>query len=538
VIGDAGELVAGDADPADGVDPFAAAVTAEAGRLRIREAAARRLRSERTGVALEPPIVSLAGFLEIPDEPLNYRIDDLLPVGGRVILAAAYKSGKSTLTANLVRVLVDGGDFLDRFPVHKPAGRVVLIDDELDPRMLRRWLREQGIENTDRVDVVALRGQVGSFDILDPDCRARWAARLRDARAGFIVLDCLRPVLDALGLSEDKDAGRFLVAFDALLAEAGISEAVVNHHAGHTGERSRGDSRLRDWPDVEWKLVREQTDDGEVQSDARRYFSAYGRDVDVPEGLLHYDGAARRLSLSGGTRQQTAGDALIPDVLTYLNEHPGESGRSIEAAMTAEHGHPQKRVRQAIRRGVARLDITTRSGPRNAVLHYANPVPNPSQTVSAASAAPPRQRTQSECGSASIGDALHSLTGAAAVVRQPPHSPVLDVSTWRPLPNFHANTRDAGLSSEQTLAKVVAAGATVTWVTGRAGLYVRGEQAVDRELLVSLFRKQTSVRRRLREGHGVGPPLPCAACGEPTTDLLDLEALHPGCDRPPVQVAS
>lgn len=241
-------------------------------------------------------------------------MDGVWPVGGRVVLAAQYKAGKTTLRNNLLRSLVDGDHFLDEFRVEAFEGTVVLIDNELDERMLRRWLREQGIKNTDRVHVLSLRGRVGSFDLLDDQVRARFANMIREVQGAVVLFDCLRPVLDALGLSEDKDAGRFLVAFDALLAESGASEAVVIHHMGHSGERSRGDTRLRDWPDVEWQLIREATG-GEQAAEARRFFKAYGRDVNVPEGLLEYDEETRRVTLAGGSRRQTTGENLVPALL-------------------------------------------------------------------------------------------------------------------------------------------------------------------------------------------------------------------------------
>jgi hypothetical protein len=46
--------------------------------------------------------------------------------------------------------------------------------------------------------------------------RAEWARKLRDLDAAVVILDCLRPVLDALGLDESHDAGRLLVALDEL----------------------------------------------------------------------------------------------------------------------------------------------------------------------------------------------------------------------------------------------------------------------------------------------------------------------------------
>lgn len=345
-------------------------VDAEAERIRIREEAQQRVRAERAATVADPDVTGLGAFLKVPDEPLAFRVEGLLPVGGHALFSAPYKAGKTTARDNLVRALADGGDFLGAFLVHRPEGLIFLFDDEMDARQLRRWLRAEGIVKVDRVVVVALRGKVGTFDLLDPDCRARWAARLREAGAAFVILDCLRPVLDALGLSEDKEAGRFLVAFDALLDEAGVSEAVVVHHAGHSGERARGDSRLRDWPDAEWLLIREQSEAGDSQPDARRFFTAYGRDVDVPEGLLEYDPATRRLTFTGGNRRETVADDLLPAVLAFLRANPGSSGRGVEQALCDDGGHPRMQVRQALRRGVDRILIQTGTGPHRSLQHY------------------------------------------------------------------------------------------------------------------------------------------------------------------------
>ena len=103
------------------------------------------------------------------------------------------------------------------------------------------------------------RGRVSTFDILDPDTRSQWAARMRGSNG--VIFDCLRPILDALGLDENRYAGRLLMAIDELLNEAGVPEALIVHHMGHSGERRRGDSRIIDWPDATWKLVRENHDD-------------------------------------------------------------------------------------------------------------------------------------------------------------------------------------------------------------------------------------------------------------------------------------
>ena len=79
----------------------------------------------------------------------------------------------------------------------------MLIDNELPDSLLHLWLTEQNISNTGAVaDVVSLRGRLAAFNLLDPRCRTRWAQRLTDLGCDYLILDPLRPCLDALGLDE------------------------------------------------------------------------------------------------------------------------------------------------------------------------------------------------------------------------------------------------------------------------------------------------------------------------------------------------
>jgi 5S rRNA maturation endonuclease (ribonuclease M5) len=348
-------------------DPAEAAIEYKMAALRITREAQRRLDDEQRPPLVLPPVKNLAALLAEPDEPTPYRIDRLAPAGGRVMLSAQYKAGKSTLLHNLVRALVDDEAFLGQFAVATPARRLVLIDDELSENQIRRWLREQGIANTAAVvDVVALRGRVGSFDLTDDRTRAAWAQRFADLGADFLVLDCLRPILDALGLDENRDAGRFLVQFDALLAEAAVSDAVLVHHMGHANERARGDSRLQDWPDAIWRVIREDPDD----PGSARYFSAYGRDVNVAEGRLAYDPETRRLSFADGSRSDARAEAALRDVVRLLAEAAEPMSKSaVEKAPSLAAEHTQAAIRDALWQSVRSGLVAVAQGPRNAKLH-------------------------------------------------------------------------------------------------------------------------------------------------------------------------
>lgn len=332
-------------------------VARELHALRVRDEARKLFQKERrAGVEPPHPFRLSDPFV---DEPIQYRIADLQPVNARVLLSAQFKAGKTSKVGNLTRSLADGVPFLDAFEVEAVTGTVVIIDTEMSERQLQTWLRDQGIQNTERVVVFPMRGRVSALDIMTEETRQEWVQRLREVEAEYLILDCLRPILDAFGLDENHDAGRFLVAFDALLEEADIRDALVVHHMGHAGERARGDSRLRDWPDVEWRLVRQ-----DEAPDSSRYFTAYGRDVDVPESALTFDPMTRHLSLVGGSRKDSKVYEALAAVLDLLTESGAAmSANAIETALTSETVGRQN-VRDALDLGTAqgRIRKDKRSG--------------------------------------------------------------------------------------------------------------------------------------------------------------------------------
>jgi AAA domain len=346
------------------VDLHELAVLDELRKLRVRQDARRRFDAENRPTLVLPPIKRLDELLAEPDTEQQYRIDQVALADARIMLNAQWKAGKTTLRDNCIRSLADREPFLGRFTVNTPAQHLVLIDNELSEDMVRRWLREQNIANTTAVHVITLRGKVSTFNLLDDQVRAEWAERLGALGCDYLVLDCLRPVLDALGLDERSDAGKFLVAYDALLCDAGISDSLVVQHMGHSNERARGDSRLQDWPDAIWSIVRE-TDN----PDSPRFFSAYGRDVNVAEGRLSFDKATRRLAYAGGSRRDSETEAALVDVVKLLaTTREPMSGRGIEDGLSGTD-HKRGAIRKAIKKSAADELVTETTGPKNAKLH-------------------------------------------------------------------------------------------------------------------------------------------------------------------------
>jgi hypothetical protein len=147
---------------------------------------------------------------------------------------------------------------------------------------------------------------------------------------------------------------------------------MVIHHMGHAGERSRGASRLRDWPDAEWRLVRERPDNvnEEPPPDAARFFAAEGRDVAVRETRLDYDQATRRLSIAGGNRVQHKATKDMPVMLEIIANKPGMNGKELEARGKFVAGISRERTRAAVTALIEAGKVRTEQGPNNATLHY------------------------------------------------------------------------------------------------------------------------------------------------------------------------
>src|SRR5262249_39098124 len=136
------------------------------------------------------------------------------------------------------------------------------------------------------------------------------------------------------------------------------------HHMGHAGERSRGDSRFRGWPDVEWRMVR-QTDD--PASD--RFIVAFGRDVDMSELQLHFDQQSRRLTVSGGSRHDAKSMEALDEVLMRLTKASEPmTGRGIKGAME-KSGFSKDTIDSALRLGTRTGALSVSDGPRNSKLY-------------------------------------------------------------------------------------------------------------------------------------------------------------------------
>ncbi len=294
---------------------------------------------ERSGEEYDVPEPTLLTDLLVEEmQAESWRIHGVWPAGANILMAAGAKAGKTTTTGNVVRSLVDGDRLFKVFKVEPIDGSVGVVDFEMPRGKVKEWLHRQGIVNTQQVAIWTQRGQAQRFDLRDPDVRKKWVRRLKASGVQVLLIDCLSPVLSALGINENDntEVGRMVDGVTSLGHEAELDEILLIHHMGHGAERARGASRLLGWPDVNWRINRkrdEKNPQAEPTPDSPRYFSAYGRDVDVREGRMLMDDDTRHLTyVEGGRSADDKADAL-GRILVYIKDHPRLATSVIEKRM-------------------------------------------------------------------------------------------------------------------------------------------------------------------------------------------------------------
>ena len=289
-------------------------VEQKATNLRLIEEARAANKRRALGDLPDLEIESLSDVLEQDDEEEQWLVGDMWPSGGRTLLVASAKTGKTTLLCrNLLPCLADGGMFLERFRVEPVDRKVLFLNLEVAPSTVRAWMRTAGIVDVEKIMVASLRGKVSSIELTTPEGRTRFADLLRANDIGTVILDPLAPLLAVLGLDENSngDIAKFFGWWNEALVAGGVENDLIAHHAGHGGGRSRGASRLLDEPDAIWTMQRDE------QANLR-VLRAMGRDVELGDSVITFDDGTGAMGLLDGNATEIAKERLVTLQENYI----------------------------------------------------------------------------------------------------------------------------------------------------------------------------------------------------------------------------
>lgn len=257
-----------------------------AARLAVKQEEIEREASALDGLDLR----GLGDLVSTVPEGSVWLIDGLLHHQGSMMLAAAFKTGKTTWAMNMVHALTTGEPFLGEFRVPEPL-KVAYFDLELGSRLARNWFIDIKPEY-DNVMYCDLKGFGRKLDVRSDAVFNHLADVLRRNSIDVVVIDPLSALLSSLGINENsnEEVRPLLDRLDAVVAEAGCKGLVIIHHTGKDSTKgARGASAIQDWSSVNGYLTK--PDNGPSK------FQAKGRDVQVRSVELSYEPDTRRLSV-------------------------------------------------------------------------------------------------------------------------------------------------------------------------------------------------------------------------------------------------
>lgn len=291
---------------------------------------------------------TLASYLDEPREARIERVESLQRESHRTLLVAAYKTGKTRLHANLTRSLTEGSQFLGRFAVKRPRGRVGVWNAEMEDADYESYLRDAGVTQSDRVAIWNLRGyRVPLTSDAAADAATAW---LRDNDVAYWIIDPWSRLCSWAGVDENVNAevGTLLQRVDEIANDAGVGEVLIVHHAGHLKGRPRGATVLPDWADGIWMYTRDEESD-------RRYLRVEGRGVELAEGLVEIDDDGRAVYREVSRRAAKL-KGLVDEFVAFVAANPGCTIGNAKASLDAGNKAKDDAAAKAIKLGMVRKE--------------------------------------------------------------------------------------------------------------------------------------------------------------------------------------
>lgn len=314
---------------------------------KLRERLSETTRSDRCAIAAVTPVPTC------PVRCITVAAPDGLYLVGRGFIT----THNTTLINQITRAYVDEQPFLGCFKAFPPetASRVGIFNYEMTPNQYRQWLRKSGIENTDAVELFHLRGIALPFT--HEQTMNRIVGWLKDADIGLWIIDPASRAITG-SMMEDKFVGPFVDAIDEIKDRAGVRDCIVVHHMGHDAgkdgeQRGMGATRWSSWPDALWMASKDE--------DGNRYFSADGRDVDVPKRVIDYNPETMSNTYGEYAQEQVAERRVDQDIIDVVRAQPGIAKADLRDAIGGRREHTDAAVRRLLADGVVAFHLGARN---------------------------------------------------------------------------------------------------------------------------------------------------------------------------------
>jgi len=299
--------------------------------------------TSRTG-NLKP--IGLGELLSRPAVPVDYVVDRRLVAGGVSITVAKPKVGKSTLARNLALCVARGEPFLGWPVKHGPVLYLALEERSEDVAADFRAMGADGSED------ILLADAGTALDVV---------TILRERKPVLLVVD---PLFRLLSVQDEKAYAEMYGALGPLIDIARLTgtHILCLHHSSKLAKTEAIDAPIGSTAlggAVSTLLVLKRTESYRTVQTVQRIGE------DLPETVLHFDAASKRLSL-GGSRENAEVQDVAAKILTCL-----DSARltepEINDAIEGRNSCKRRALRELTEQGKI---IRSGSGKRGDPYHY------------------------------------------------------------------------------------------------------------------------------------------------------------------------
>jgi KaiC/GvpD/RAD55 family RecA-like ATPase len=243
-------------------------------------------------------LTSIGDLLAEPEETIDWLVENLIPAGGTVVIAAKPKVGKSTSARDLALAVARGDTWLG----HRcHAGPVWYFDFEGRRRDIRAHFRQMGARPSDPLRVFV--GQAPANVVAQ-------VRRLAEAeRPTGIIVDTMQRFVRATSTDDYAEMTRLLDEVIAIARSSGAT-MILLHHSGKADRASLdqvlGSTAITGSADT--IILMSRTERYRTISTVQRVGD------DLPETLILLDENTGRVSLGGSRQdaeQRIVGDSIL-----------------------------------------------------------------------------------------------------------------------------------------------------------------------------------------------------------------------------------
>lgn len=283
---------------------------------------------------------------------LDYMFGRVMSKDDNVLLAAKFKTGKTTMLGTFIKAILDGTPFLSEFEVHDDVDemRVGIWNCEMTRKGFLSYMKNSGIRNGHKGKIHHLRGHPVPF-MSNELAREKTVEWLAENNIQIWVIDSwsILCAWNKVDMNDNSEVMRLCAELDSIKQEAGVRSIILTAHSPKSeleGEESAiGAQNLSGWADTIMMLVREKD---------KRFVWSRGRcDLEIPETEVLMNAETGLVELGEGSRedhrqqkkQQAQTQKTIATemgvktrIIEYLTDNPGAGSTDIRKGVTGDGG--------------------------------------------------------------------------------------------------------------------------------------------------------------------------------------------------------